>query len=258
MSRFPCYATVGSLVLIGVLLTDVRGDDFTKQLNRLDRTPFETLSPQQKRAEYLQLIEQNPDHPDRAIAMFRLAHLYRITNPAIGQTPDSEQCVIWLQKSRQAAKPGSDVWLNATFHLAGHLPMDAIEERKSLQNEILRETSDPIMSARAYYNLQVLAVREKNYQEAERICHMLQDWMPDKEKQPEAMLDKGKFFQEIQSSATYMLIVYSEMSDVPTETRRAKIEAFFEKYHGRQYMYGARDRAIAHLDLIIKLTTPDR
>lgn len=256
MKPFPCYAPLLAAVLTSFFLAELRGDDFSDQLDRLNKTSLETLSPPHMRAAYQQLIEQHPDHPQRAVAMFRLAHLYQIADPGKGETPDNEQCLSWLRESRQAAEPGSEIWLEATFHLAGHLPLSEIEARKSLQKEVLAKTSDPVATSRAYYNLQVLAVREKDYPEAERICHMLQAWMPDEAKQPKTMREKGKFFQGIQASASSLMIAYSEMFDLPTATRRAKIEAFFQQYQERQYMQRARDDALEHLDQLIYVPTP--
>jgi hypothetical protein len=72
----------------------------------------------------------------------------------------------------------------ARFHLYGSLHFDAPVEAERILDEILASKPRPADEVNAWYHKQCLAIYRKDYDEAERICRMLQKRMSDPKNRP--------------------------------------------------------------------------
>lgn len=233
------------ILAIRLLPTIVQADEFADKLEQLESQVVAQVGRDVLLNAYQELLDKYPQHPGRAKAMLQVANLWQIDVPNKKVAHDREKELAWLKRSRSETKVGDALWLETGFRIAGCLEWSKPGEAKKVLSGILDHANNFITSAKAYYELQTMACREKDYAEAERICRMLQEWMSDQTRQPEAMFQKGQFFEVIQASASSMMIAWAEM-DAPTEVRRKKIDGLLVVFP-RQYMERAHERAIEHL-----------
>ncbi|MEW4565330.1 hypothetical protein AB1K70_22585 [Bremerella sp. JC770] len=184
---------------------------------------------------YQSLLDAFPEHPDRGESMFRIATLWEITDPAANIQPDYQESLRWLEKAKDATAKDHELAHKVRFFIVGRINRDDPEGAKRLLQEILKNTRSSITVVKVHHERQRIAIQQDDFAEAERICRMLQDWMIDKSRQPESTFAKGKYFEQIQSSASMMMNGWAE-ANWPFEARKKKIDGLLETYQGRQYM----------------------
>lgn len=242
-----CVALLLVLLVNGVLMGRCEADDFSSELGAIEAQSLVEVGRDSIVQAYEELVNKYPEHPGRARAMMKIANLWGLNLAKAKIVPDQEKVGEWLLKVRAETEPGDELWSAASLRIAGNMRYSDPAAAKELLLEVFDHTRDPVTEVESYYQLQCIARHEKDYDEAERICLTLQEWMVDENKQPESMLEKGKFFQVIQGSATSMMIAWSEML-APTHVRKAKIDGLYESYRGRRYMEQAHQEAIEHLN----------
>lgn len=226
---------------------DCCADEFHDRLSEIETQRPDESSRAQKIRHYRSLIADNTEHPDVAEAMYRIANLWQNGTPGTEMEPNPELEMWWLQQTKKAANPNSDLWFDVRFRIAGRLDRKHPESAKNELQAILDHSNSSIIDARAHHQLQRLAIHHDDLEEAERICRMLQDWMSDQALHPSTTYAKGQFFEPIQASAATMMNAWAKGSG-PKEIRRQKIDALRDDYIGRQYMQELHDHAIERLE----------
>src|SRR5262249_29347048 len=136
-------------------------------------------------------LEKYPEHPDRAAAMYEIANAWQWNGPDFKQDPAQE--IEWLRTTCGAARPGTRLWFEARFRLYGALWWTAPDDAQTALDEILENNPDPVQEVRAWYQKQNLAISQKDEEEAERICRMLQGWMSQNDRRPAEMRELGDY-----------------------------------------------------------------
>lgn len=172
---------------------------------------------------YEALIRKFPDHPDRGIAMFRLAHIWENTIPEQNAKPQPELTIKWLRRAYYAAKPGSEVWIDTGLHLNNRIYRDSPDEAKFILNAILASKPDVVNELKVWNARQSLAIHRNDWSEAERIGRMMLNWCGS-DKCPKTGLVRSRFFGEVRSGARTLISHWN--ADGHTE----KIEALLEEY----------------------------
>ena len=224
-----------------------RDDPFLDKLRFLEEQDVKKVGRDAKVAGYEQLLREYPAHPERAKAMLLLASLWQITNPKLKLKPNPQVAIRWLREACEAASEGSPDWFEARFRLVGHIKMEKPDEARRILHDLIEQAPGPVIEVRALYYLQVIAIREKDFDKAEEICRTLQHWDADPDNLPEGMLEKGKVFSWMQWSASSMMTAWAKM-DLPKAERAAKIAAFGEIFDPHPYIQIRQERALESLE----------
>ena len=237
---------ISVLFSVALLAGCSKADEFSDQLTYLKKQAVAETGRDAKIAGYKELLADHPEHPQRAVAMLAIANLWQIHDPANGIKRDSDQELKWLRTAASASEVASEIWFDVNFRIVGHMYLKDSKETRKILNNLIANSPNSIVDAHCQYELQRLAHHEKDYEEAERICLMLQEWMVDKDKQPKETYDKGLFYEWCQASAYSMMISWAEMR-APKVDRQAKIDGLLDKYAGRMYMDRYHRDAMDHL-----------
>ncbi|MEM7559599.1 MAG: M56 family metallopeptidase, partial [Planctomycetota bacterium] len=205
------------------VLQESAGDLFTDRLAELHTQAAVQVGRDNLVEKYEALIREFPDHPERGTAMFRLAHIWENTIPEQNAKPHPELTIKWLRRAYHAAKPGSEVWVDAGLNLNNRIYRDSPDEAKAILNSILASKPDVVNELIVWNARQSLAIHRNDWNEAERIGRMMLDWCRS-EKCPKTGLVRTRFFREVRSGARTLISHWS------AEGHTKKIEALLEDY----------------------------
>ena len=242
--RYVLASLMFSVLHVGVLLAD----SFTQDLEYL-ASQSETIVGRDAKVEaYTQLLEDYPDHPERARAMLEIASLWQTSNPDLKVSPDPKMEIEWLRRASLSATSGSELWIECRFRLANRICFDNPDESKRMFSEILTEALKPIDELRANHGLQLVARLKGEFDEAERLCIVIQEWRSVNEsRMPPDALSQGNIFEVMEQSALDMMMTWAEMSNLGKADRIQRIDSFASKYEGRRDIVASRERALSFL-----------
>ncbi|MEM7475390.1 MAG: M56 family metallopeptidase [Planctomycetota bacterium] len=206
---------------------------FTERLEKLESQSGVQVGRDKLAKKYEVLLSGFPNHPDRARAMFLLAHLWESEIPAQNAKSHPELTIKWLRRAYHAAKPGSAVWVESGLHLNNRIYRESPDEAKSILNAILAAKTNVVDELQVWNARQAAAINRNDWNEAERIARMMLDWCRT-DKCPKEGFIRSRFFREVQSGASVMLTRWHELDQVE------KIDALLEDY-GYEFLRKVND-----------------
>lgn len=120
-------------------------------------------------AEYKTLLQDFPEHSQRAEALFDLAHLWELTIPGQKIVPDQAKVVRLLREAHAAADPDSSVWMTSALHLHSRIFREHPEKAQQLVDALLRSDPSPADRMRILNARQRVAVFQNDDPEVEHI-----------------------------------------------------------------------------------------
>ena len=168
--------------------------------------------------------------------MLALATLWQVKNPGLGIKPDPKEEIRWLREACKNAAEGSDDWFEARFRLAGAIYEHQPDEARHILDDLMQHAPDSVVKVKSLVYKQMIAVDQKQFQQAEAIFLRLQNWdiSAESTEMPKELFKKGQVFERIQDSARLMMMQTAQMRISKAE-RKAKIEELLEKCRvGRQ------------------------
>ena len=119
----------------------------------------------------------------------------------------------------------------------------------------MQHAPDSVVKVESLVYKQMIAVDQKQFQQAEAIFLRLQNWDISAEStdMPKELFKKGQVFEWIQDSASLMMMQTAQMR-IPKAERKAKIEELLEKCRvGRQSAERSAEAALEYMEHVEKL-----
>ncbi len=177
----------------------------------------------------------------------RVGHLYgALEIPELDSHPDTEKAMEWFQMAARTATEDSPTWVDAQMTVARCQALTSPEEARNR----LRRISDrgSVLLARVEYELQAVAIREGDRDQAERHCRRLLSWYRDPSRIPKEDLMKHEVDCLMISSGSFMVHQIAGAHDTPVAQRRTRILQLMDDFAGSQALYRDGSEALAALD----------
>jgi hypothetical protein len=202
---------------------------------RVGRTPLV--------AAYKECIRRHPGDPRVAEAMMSIGHLYGgLEIPELG----IQKAMEWFRMAARTATEHSPTWVDAQMTVARCQARTSPEEARNR----LRRISDrgSLLLAQVEYELQVIAIEERNLDQAEHHCRRLLSWYSDPSRIPKEDLIKHEVDCLMMSSGSFMVHQIGSAHDIPVAQRRTRIVQLMSEFAGLQALYHAGSKVLAALD----------
>lgn len=196
---------------------------------------------------YEECIHRHPGDPRVAQAMMSIGHLYgTLEIPELDIHPDTEKAMEWFRMAARTATVGSSTWVDAQLTVARCQALTSPEEARNRLRSILDRES--LLLARVEYELQAIAIRERNLDQAERHCRRLLSWYRDPSRIPKEDLIKHEVDCLMISSGAFMVHQIGSAHETPVAQRRARILQLMKDFAGQQSLYRDGSEALAALE----------
>lgn len=210
------------------VLTVPSGVDIGVKLDYLSRQSLKRIGREPLERAYRKLIRQHRADPRTAEAMMRIGHMYHAAEiPELDIHPDTEKAMEWFRMAAQTAKEGSPTWVDAQMMIAGCHLTNAEEARNRLRSLSDRAS---LRLAEVEYNLQAIAIREGNLDQAEKHCRCLLSWYTDRSRIPKDKLIKHQVDSLITSSGSFMVHQIRVAHGLPATQRRTRIQKLMNDF----------------------------
>jgi len=194
---------------------------------------------------YEECIRQHPGDPRVAEAMMSIGHLYgTLEIPELDIHPATEKAMEWFRMAARTATVGSPTWADAQLRIAGCHLTSPEEARNRLYSVSDRGS---LLLAKVEDELQAIAIREGNLDQAERHCRRLLSWYRDPSRIPKEDLIKHEVDCLMISSGAFMVHQIGSAHDTPVVQRRTRILQLMSDFAGLQALFRDGSEALEAL-----------
>lgn len=95
----------------------VHADDYSRELKHLEEQSVIVVGRDTLLNAYIELLNNHPQHPDRAVTMFRIAGLWQIHAPEKNIARNPQEELKWLHRARNELQSGEELWFEIGFRI---------------------------------------------------------------------------------------------------------------------------------------------